>query len=204
MSPSRWQELMRRWDAPANDDVFRQLQAAYTEPQRRYHTTAHIEACLVELDEVASGLQHSEEVEMALWFHDAVYKPISSKNELHSAQWAQSFLQSIGASEDRCRRVYSYILATRHEPGPLVGDAAIVVDIDLSILGQQRNVYDSFERAIREEYQWVPWPIYRRKRAEILNSFLGRAQIYETEHFRSRYEARARQNLGDAIERLRK
>ena len=49
-----------------------------------------------------------------------------------------------------------------------------VVDIDLSILGRNRQDYDLFEERVRKEYKWVPGPLYRRKRIEVLESFLKR------------------------------
>ena len=85
---------------------------------------------------------------------------------------------------------------------PIDDDARLVVDIDLSILGQAEQVYDVFERSVREEYKWVPWFLYRRKRIEILRSFLERESIYGTDRFRQRYESGARSNLDRAIRRL--
>ena len=193
---------MLQWRIPPNDDVYSSLASAYAEPHRRYHTAHHIEDCLAQLDAAADIADAPEEVELALWFHDAVYKPVSSRNELRSAEWAQRFLRSASVDDERSRRVYSHILATRHGAESLNGDAALVVDIDLSILGREPEAYDVFERAIREEYKWVPWPVYRSKRAAILSSFLGRTKIYSTEHFRSRFESRARENLQRAIDTL--
>lgn len=203
MNPARWQQLMKRCGIPPSEDVYASLASAYAEPHRHYHTGRHIEDCLAQLDSAADIAECQEEVGLALWFHDAVYKPISSKNELRSAEWAREFLRAAGAKDAVCRRVYGHILATRHGGEPPSGDAAVVVDVDLSILGREPGSYDEFERAVREEYKWVPWPVYRSKRAEILSSFLARAHIYATEHFRDCFEVRARQNLERAIRRLR-
>jgi predicted metal-dependent HD superfamily phosphohydrolase len=193
---------MKQWGAPESEDVHSQLLSAYSEPHRHYHTVEHIDNCLAQLDEARSIAREPAEVELALWFHDAVYKPTSSENEAQSAAWAQSFLRAFGAADERCDRVVRYILATKHDTASLSGDAAVVVDIDLSILGRRPEEYDRYERAIRKEYKWVPRPVYRRKRVEILESFLSRAAIYRTEHFRSRYEQQARLNLQRAIEEL--
>jgi predicted metal-dependent HD superfamily phosphohydrolase len=178
------------------------LESAYSERHRHYHTGDHIEDCLAQLDSVPAIADVPTEVELALWFHDAIYKPTSSKNELKSAEWSQEFLRSAGADDSQGRRVHAYILATRHGEERVRGDAAVVVDIDLSILGREPDVYDVFERAIREEYKWVPWPVYRSKRSELLSSFLRRSRIYATDYFRSRFESSARRNLQRAIEVL--
>ena len=195
MDSARWHQLMTQWGAPESDDVYSKLVEAYSEPHRRYHTVEHLDDCLARLDQAASIAKAAEEVELALWFHDAVYQLASSNNELRSAEWAASFLRSVGAAGDRSDRVYEYILATRHDADSLSGDAALVVDIDLSILGRDHDEFEAYERAIREEYRWVPGPIYRRKRIEILQSFLDRPAVFGTEFFRERYESQARENL---------
>ena len=195
---------MGRWGAPASDDTYSQLLAAYSEPHRRYHTADHIDDCLAELDDAASIASASEEVELALWFHDAVYNTTSSTNEARSAEWAMTFLKSVGVADEKAGRVSAFVLATRHSSEPLSGDAALVVDIDLSILGRELPDFETYERAIRDEYKWVPMPIYRRKRIEILQSFLNRRAIYQTEHFHQRFEHRARENLEWAIHRLQR
>jgi predicted metal-dependent HD superfamily phosphohydrolase len=158
----------------------------------------------VQLDGVASLTHRPQEIELALWFHDAIYKPTSSKNELESAEWARAFLEFVGASEARRARVFDHIMATKHDARPLDKDTMLMVDIDLSILGREPEEYDRFEQNVRKEYQWVPEAIYRRKRREILDSFLARSAIYSTEHFRSRYEEQARKNLGSAVQCLRR
>ena len=51
---------------------------------------------------------------------------------------------------------------------------------------------------MRAEYSWVPGLIYRVKRKAVLKSFLDRAHLYNTPHFRERCEAQARRNLAAA------
>lgn len=184
-------------------EMFEQITKAYAETHRRYHTAAHIDACLGEFDSVRSLARSESEVEAALWFHDVIYDTRASNNELRSAEMASRFLASSGVPPSICARVYSHIMATAHKGEPADDDARLVVDIDLSILGQDEQVYDVFERSVREEYKWVPWFLYRRKRSEILRTFLDRESIYGTERFRQRYESAARNNLERAIHELK-
>jgi predicted metal-dependent HD superfamily phosphohydrolase len=205
MNPDRWLSLVRKMGLPNSLAMLDRLMAAYSEPHRHYHTTAHIEACLLEFDSVQSLAESPAEVELALWFHDVVYVPRASDNERRSADVASKFLASAGATPLVCSRVHSLVMATVHGPeSPTDPDARLVVDIDLSILGRDTETYDRFEHAIREEYKWVPWFLYRRKRGEILQSFLNREFIYSTEPFRRRYELLARANLERAIGALAK
>ena len=193
---------MSSFGVAANPWMFERITNAYAEAHRHYHTAAHIDACLREFDSVRFLARSVSEVEAALWFHDVIYDPRAADNELQSAEMASRFLASAGVSPSICARVHSHIMATAHKGNPADDDARLVVDIDLSILGQAEPVYDVFERSIREEYKWVPWFLYRRKRIKILRSFLDRKAIYGTERFRQRYEPAARSNLERAIHKL--
>ena len=128
---------MASFGARESETVYAELFAAYSEPHRHYHTTAHIGDCLAQLDQARETTEAPHEVELALWFHDAIYNPASSKNEAESAKWAKEFLRSVGATEDQQARVSNYIMATKHDAEPDGGDATLVVDIDLSILGRE-------------------------------------------------------------------
>jgi predicted metal-dependent HD superfamily phosphohydrolase len=100
------------------------------------------------------------------------------------------------------RRVAELVLATRHLTLPREPDGQYLCDIDLSILGREPEVFDEFERRIRREYAWVPEPIYRSSRSEVLAGFLRRRSIYQTEFFRARYEQAARANLERSLRDL--
>ena len=202
MQADRWQALMARLGLPPALDTFEELLAAYAEPHRHYHTAAHIDACLLELDQARGQLPGADAGELALWFHDAVYRPTSSANERDSATWARRFLSAMGADKALIGVVSDAILATRHVSVPGGGPSKWVVDIDLSILGYPPEDYARFEANIRREYSRIPGPLFRLKRARILKSFLRRPEIYVTEWFRRRYEHQARQNLHDALAKL--
>ena len=195
----RWQGLMARLGLASHRDTFDALCAAYSEPHRAYHTARHISACLRHLDEAADLAGAPYEIEIALWFHDAIYKTRSQGNERLSAGWAAEFLKSAGAPDDAIGRVHGHIIATEHSALPDDPDSALLVDIDLAILGSPPAVYRVFETDIRREYKWVPGPLFRRKRREVLESFLARQRLYATERFRDRFEAAARRNLTSAI-----
>jgi predicted metal-dependent HD superfamily phosphohydrolase len=188
---------------PEEREAFAALAAAYAEKHRHYHSGKHIEHCLRELDTALSIAHDAAEVELALWYHDAVYDPYSSNNEERSADWACALLSRHHVNAARVGRVRELILATRHAAPASTPDAQLVVDVDLSILGAEAADYAVFEADVRKEYRWVPAIVFRRKRAEILESFLQRPRIYSTEPFHARYEVRARDNLTAAIGSLR-
>ena len=199
MKIGRWNALMNSLGLPESSTVYTQLVSAYREPHRHYHTTRHIEDCFAQLDLLRDQAIRPDEIELALWFHDAVYLPYKSGNEEKSGDWASRFLDDAGASGNLIARIRDLILATRHDAIAVDSDTAILIDVDLSILGADRERYEAFENDVRKEYRWVPRHLYRRERRKILTSFLSRERIFVTDELFVRYEARARGNLDRAI-----
>ena len=178
------------------------LLACYREPQRAYHTLQHLGECIDGFDAAIDLAAHPGEVELALWFHDAVYDVARHDNEEKSADWAHAAVLRAGAPADAAARIHGLVLATRHATAPAGGDAALLVDIDLAILGAPVDRFDEYERQVRREYAAVADDAFRAGRCEILRSFLARPALYVTERFRARLEAPARANLERSLERL--
>jgi len=177
------------------DALFAQLKAAYAEPQRHYHTLQHLSECLAAFDEAQALAEHPHAVEMALWFHDAIYDVKGHANEQRSADWGRDALLAAGVAPESAQQVHDLVMATRHTAVPSGRDEQLLVDIDLSILGAERTRFDEYEQQIRKEYSYVPGFLFRRKRKEILRGFMDRPTIYSTPHFHGRLEGRARDNL---------
>jgi predicted metal-dependent HD superfamily phosphohydrolase len=194
-----WQSLGARGDAVA---TWQRLHAAYTEAGRAYHDLQHIDHCLKEFAGVRRLADDAKGVEAAIWFHDVIYDPRAKDNEEQSADFADSVLAAAGLSEVFRQRVRALILATKHDRPPADTDAALVVDIDLSILGQSSARYAEFERQIRFEYAWVSDVEFAAGRAAILKGFLNREHIFRHEAFAARYEQQARENIAWALARL--
>ena len=197
-SLERWGETWRQLHGAADPKLYDQLMARYGEPHRKYHTARHLEECFQKLDEVGA---ERPEVELALWFHDAIYDTRRQDNEQKSADWARASALQAGVAREAAERVHELIMTTRHEAIPSGADAELLIDVDLSILGAAPERFDEYERQIREEYGWVPAFVFRRKRAEILEGFLARPSIFSTVHFRSRYERQARDNLARSLKK---
>ena len=179
------------------------LVSAYQEPHRKYHTVQHLTECLSLLEQDLDLAAEPGEVEIALWFHDAIYDVKASDNEARSADWAERELTQAGVASERIRRIGEHILATRHAALPQGQDQMLLVDIDLAILGAVRARFDEYETQVRAEYGWVPGILFRRKRREVLNEFLARNPIYNTPRLRQALESQARDNLAYSIQRLR-
>lgn len=195
-----WQRATTGLDWRGNSSELRdQLLACYAEPHRRYHTQQHLAECLEMLEPVLELAEHPAEVEMALWFHDAVYETRRRNNETQSAHWAQRAMHDAGVAAQSATRVHDLVMATRHNTSPGTPDASLLVDVDLVILGAMPERFAEYEQQIRAEYAFVPGLLFWYKRRAILGSFLQREHIYGTPHFRTQFEARARHNLQIAL-----
>jgi predicted metal-dependent HD superfamily phosphohydrolase len=200
--PERWRRLWHAIGGRGDATLwYETLTRAYAEPHRHYHNQQHIADCLAEFDAVRHQAKQPDAVELALWFHDAVYDPKVTDNEEQSATLAKRCLESAGR-RDLGETVAALVMATKLHNTDAGSDIALMVDVDLSILGQDDERFAEYETGIRAEYSWVTQNVFNTKRAEILQRFLNRERIYSTDHFFAKYERRARRNLGSSIRKL--
>ena len=199
----RWQTEWREVGASrVDEELYARLVESYSEPHRRYHTIQHLEECFAHLDLARSIAQHASEVELALWFHDAIYDTRRTDNEERSAEWARAAALASGLPIETAERIAGLVLATKHDAVPVGTDAGLLVDIDLAILGSETARFEEYEVQIREECAWVPESLYQNARRKILQGFVSREQIYSTELFHAAYEIRARENINRSLARL--
>ena len=188
--------------SPRLEALHAEVLARYREPQRHYHTVQHLDECFERWPELRAHAEHPAEVELALWFHDAVYDTHRPDNEALSGALALGTALGLGVAQESAQRIADLILCTRHAVEPEGADAEALIDVDLSILGAAPARFDEYELQVRQEYAWVPEETFRQRRAEILGQFLARRHIYSTEVFRERYEPRARANLARSLSTL--
>lgn len=201
LSETRWQALWQELGSTAPAGSFAELAAAYAAADRHYHGAAHIEACLAHLQRWRHLARDPALVELALWTHDLVYDTRRQDNEAASAERACQWLQEAGLGQ-RALALREMILATRHQQAPEDADAALVVDIDLSILATDADVYAGYEAAVRREYAWVPEPLFRAGRARLLRQLLDAPALYHHAPLAALWEAPARRNLQAALAAL--
>ena len=95
------------------------------------------------------------------------------------------------------------ILSTKtHQTAKDEIDGQILLDVDLAILGAPSARYETYARAIRQEYSWVTEASYRAARVQILEAFLQRNRIYWTEPMFVALEVQARKNIRREISTL--
>ncbi|MBR0754647.1 phosphohydrolase [Bradyrhizobium jicamae] len=176
-----------------------ELAAAYTAPGRHYHNLAHIEDCLAALARL-DGLSAAEReiLTEAIWWHDVVYDPTRSDNEELSAQLAEQHVRA--DIRDEVGRLIRLTKSHDVQPDDRLG--AILISIDLSILGAEGARYDAYAAAIRQEFIHVGDADYRAGRASVLRRFAVRAVIYPDHGFAAMYDRRARDNLARELAAL--
>jgi len=198
-----WQEAWRDLGcAGSSESGFRDLVARYGEDHRKYHTTQHLAECLGLWRQTRPLASRPGEVAVALWFHDAVYDTQRQDNEERSADLARDAVTQAGVNASVGARIHELVMATRHDAVPVDADMRLLVDIDLAILGADPARFDEYETQVRDEYAWVPSILFRRTRRKILELFLERPRIYQTEHFFRAREPMARQNLQRSLGKL--
>jgi predicted metal-dependent HD superfamily phosphohydrolase len=199
LNPTIWRSWQRCWaGVGANGDglaFYEDLIKRHSEVQRKYHTLQHLSECIAWFEQVGNLAKRPHEVEIALWFHDAIYDLQSHENEEQSAGLACLSLMTANVSSDVIERIAQLVLATAHSVESTLHDEQLLVDIDLSILGAPPARFAEYEVQIRDEYGFVEETLFRTKRREILLSFLERKRIYTTDPMFNDLEAQARTNL---------
>ncbi|MFI0739486.1 hypothetical protein ACH4PU_15580 [Streptomyces sp. NPDC021100] len=211
---ARWADAVRTArgpgpDAPDTDDpdvgppdlarYAADLLSRWSEPQRRYHTTAHLTAVLDRVDELAEHARSARDlaaVRLAAWFHDAVYLPERSTNEERSARLAGRALAELGVPEDVTAEVVRLVLLTvGHDPAPGDRNGELLCDADLAVLGGTPEAYATYAAEVRQEYGFVPDEAFRAGRAAVLRQLLGLPRLFRTPRGYERWERAARHNL---------
>jgi len=205
------QALRQRWDglcervgvfknAHESDLTFEMLATMYGHPPRAYHNLKHIAQLLEMYDSVRGLAEDRDGVEFALWLHDCVFFPERSDNEERSADAAAMIAGLLGCKPEFTQRVRALIAFTRHNIEPERGDAALVADIDLSILGAPQDQYAVYRRAISAEYSWAGEGLFREGRMAFLRRMQAKTRVYATRYFQSELEQRARTNMQRELE----
>ena len=197
-----WRRCVASPDCVAAGEVQADLRRRLGAPERRFHNLHHIRDCLDRFDEVASLLSDRDAVEVALWFHDAVYVPSDADNERYSAELF--FARSNGANPLFRRRVCGLILATRHQGEAHSNDRRFIEDIDLAGFGAPWDQFMREGALLREEFAAKTDAQYFAGQVCFLERLKQRPWFFATDYFRDRYEARAQANLNGLLALLAK
>ncbi|WP_250028203.1 HD domain-containing protein [Paractinoplanes maris] len=170
----------------------------WSEPQRQYHTVAHLTAVLDVVDRFAGLAPHPERVRLAAWMHDAVYDPraLGDANERDSAEFAEGLLATLGVPDETAAEVARLVsLTAGHATEDDDPDGELLCDADLAVLAGDDEAYAAYTAAIRREYAHVPDDDFQAGRAQVLKALLELPSIYRLAPLREQWESTARANL---------
>lgn len=204
---SRWlRTLLAAREGACHPDPYRyadDLLRRWAEPQRRYHTVAHLVAVLDHVDVLEKDADDPLAVRLAAWFHDAVYLPERSTNEERSARLAERALPEAGVGAERTAEVARLVrLTVGHDPAEDDRNGQVLCDADLAVLAGPPSTYAAYTAAVRQEYHFVPDDAFRAGRSAILRQLLDLPRLFHTPHAVAEWEATARYNLRAELEML--
>ncbi len=194
MVQQAWSRLCRDLaiDEAKPDAVWRELVAAYGEPQRHYHTLDHIAAVVADAERLRDRFEEPNAALLALFFHDIVYDPARHDNEARSADRLRDDFGDIASVDRAC----AHILATQHHDAHGDPDTNLVLDIDMAILGAPWDRYRAYAEGVwREDLPVYGHDAYAKGRAELfLKPTLQRERLFLTPDF-AHLEDQAKRNL---------
>ncbi|MEV4999645.1 hypothetical protein [Nocardioides sp. LML1-1-1.1] len=192
------------WPLSGADALRAELLAAYDDPSRGHHSVRHLREVLTRLDELASagaGFDRTP-VQLAAWFHDAVYDGERDAEE-RSASWAEEALAPLVDATTLAEVVRLVRLTEHHRPEADDANGCALSDADLSILAAPPERYEEYVAAVRTEYAHLPDEVFAAGRADVLQQLAAKPQLFHTEHGIASWEAPARNNIAAELEKLR-
>ncbi len=179
--------------------VLDELRIVYEHPSRAYHNLDHIHNMLKKLTESEKLAEHPHRIILAIWFHNAIYNPARTDNEVKSAEfWIRKMTPYL--LEEPLKWGKMAILATiNHFPNP-DPDIQLLLDLDLASLGASWEVFQENSEQIRQEYIHVSNDDFRKGRKVFLEKMLKRPRLFGTEHWHNLLEKQARNNMEKTLE----
>lgn len=200
---SEWKTLCHRYtsDRELIQQLWQELEKAYTARSRHYHNLDHIAYMLELADRYKVESTEFDLLLFAIFYHDIVYKSARSDNEEQSAVMAEARLRRLGISETDILTVKEMIIATKAHQEHKNGLINLLLDLDLAILGADEERYGRYSQGVRKEYSIYPDLIYKPGRRKVLQHFLSQDHIYKTRAFQEEFEENAKANLQRELER---
>ena len=192
---SLWQRNLLAAAVDNSADIYHRLLQYYGEPQRHYHSMAHIEHCLGQFEQCKALAQDADALELAIWFHDIILECGQGDNEARSAALYLELTDGVQPQATR-QLVKRLIMATLHDGSSLDdADSALMVDIDLSSFGLPWDEFLRDSNNVRAEHPQLNDADYRVKQTTFQRQLLARPRFFLSDFFHDRLEAQARANL---------
>ena len=182
--------LADRWPLEGHTDLRDELLAAWD--RSGYHDLLHLTEVLDRLDLLADGGAGFDRpvVDLAAWFHDAVYAGADDDEE-QSARWAERALpESYAVEVARLVR-----MTAAHRPDDSDANACALSDADLAILAAPQDRYDVYLAGVRADFAHLSDADFGAGRRAILEDLAERPRLFRTAQAVDLWEEAARANL---------
>lgn len=197
-------ELAERWPLPTETaDICDALLDAYGDRARGYHDLRHLTEVLDRLEELSSNGERfgALPVQLAAWFHDAVYVGQPGA-EQRSAAWARESLTDV-VDQTTASEVERLVLLTAgHHVRDDDDNGAALCDADLAILAAPRPRYADYAADVRREYRHLDDAEFAEGRSSVLRELVGRRSLFATAYARAHWEDAARANVRRELNEL--
>lgn len=184
-------------------ELISRLIPRYAEPHRRYHTWSHVAHVFDASERISED--RSLTLGLAIFFHDAVYRPERTDNEEESARLLLAEGEKARLPPSILKEASALVRITAHAGSDVDASerARVLLDADLSILGAPADAFEAYERAVAEEYTSVFSPKeFLVGRKAFLEKLLKREWIFYSERGRRLWEGAARTNIARSIASL--
>ena len=198
-----WDQLwksIRAHDSPPYKDIVE----AYSEKHRHYHTLDHIHSMLSLQRYTGQIWQDDTVIKLAIWYHDIVEDPRKDTNVDVSIRWATRDIIDVTGSQKLASKVARLIDTSNYseEKNSLSDAQKVFTDLDLAILGQFSLNYKIYTKQIRREYSFYSDSEFKFRRIKVLEWFLSRPNIFQTQYFQEKLEENARRNITNEMKEL--
>lgn len=171
-----------------------------------YHTPVHIMSILSFSKEHGIELTNAEK--LAIFFHDAIYRPGSKNNERYSIDFMKSLLNETGIRPDIINTTGYLIHHTSLHLEDLISSIGVenlVMDLDMSGFTATPGVFTFQSLMIEKEFHRgygsdiFTLSQFLKGRKKFLTALKNKKSIYRTKLFLDKFEHRAQINLSNAI-----
>ena len=209
-----WERSWNKIFIVPNYDLRDNLIWRYSEPSRKYHNISHLIGSIINLQHFKHLSYYPEMVELAIWFHDAIYDPKRNDNEAQSINlWYNSFRLPDGFKYkffDTYDKISPYVFITdlidatdlKLTRALSNTNQFLIRDIDLITLGADEDIFKNYCRKIRNEYWFVNDEVYWKERYKILNKIYDQPSIYHWKEIGNIFENKAKSNLRKELYRI--
>jgi predicted metal-dependent HD superfamily phosphohydrolase len=188
-------------------ELLAELRHRHAEPHRHHHDWSRVAGMLAMTEEIAHGIADRPAFLLALLFHTAVF----DRARPGATEEAVALMRTrLGRTEPTARlhRAEALIRAWMRQEPPetddpsLRGDAALLLDMDNAVLGEDAANYDAYEAALRREHPHLSDTAWADGRSAALRLLLWRERLYRTDRFFLERERPARRNVERTLTRL--